>query len=646
MRWVKKLISAWTVIDKVTFFLFVLFNVMLVGILYCNMQLFYLDAPYFILHCRNMGVWSNFFHKAGRINLLVPTIILGTSKYISINPAIHFLVQWTYWFIGILGGVRLLGFFEKKLWKRLLVISLLFLCSTFAENMFTLGKHEIMLNTCIIFFLYGFYGTIYKERQARYLIIYEISILLALITKETALIIIVPVFIMAIYSFIWNKMILKRSVIALVVIIADFILYSIYKYFYFVSSEYTTYSFSIYTTAQNVLWYVEYHMDIILFGVLGLVCLIAKWLKNKSDGKIAFLLAINITGWCYLVAISMWRWTMSYYIYCMVVFFSIPVIEVTLISNKFLKVIIESVVMLFIISASIYNYKVAYSHIDLGKAFTESLKSIEANTIDGSKVFCENYNFYEEPVLEANYVLAYDGCNTKIYGVNQEVTGIELDKSILDLYGYSIEQYFDLKPILNPKEGDYLLIYLNNRNFRGPIRGVNPSFLQNEDGKSFYTINGNNYSLTLVDRNEYKRKWLSVGDPSGGIFNDSISGYMLYRIDNIGIAVSGLYQDGWSGKEVTVSGIGDKDVIMHVGTIATSWKGKDTNTINIYPLDGDECIASINVRSGDLINISKIIKEKTDKNVIKLEIAETDSPRNYGSDDTRELGMILQFVEE
>lgn len=198
--------------DKWCLTIWFLFDVLLGLIIFLNANWFYLDVPHFLTEYKETGVWGVFFLKWERFCPLVYTIDNILSAYISAEPTVHYMFQWLYWSCGMLIAIKFFGYYNIKYQYRIFCIFLMGMCTSFTENMFTLGKMELLLSVWLIIYFLAIYKILYAEKRKWYLI-FELSILGAFITKETSLIMLAPVVMLIIYMSIWDRKKLKTFVL-------------------------------------------------------------------------------------------------------------------------------------------------------------------------------------------------------------------------------------------------------------------------------------------------------------------------------------------------------------------------------------------------------------------------------------------------
>lgn len=315
--------------DKWCWGTWLLFDIALGLIIFLNAGWFYLDTPYFLTEYEKIGIWGAFFSKCDRFYPLVLTIDNILSTYISAEPTVHYMFQWLYWSCGLLIAINFLKNYNVKYQYRFSCVFLMSICTPFAENIFTLGKMELLLSVWLIIYFEAIYKILYDAtcRKMVWYIIFEIGVFFALITKETSLIMLAPIVMLIIYIAIYDRKKIRNILCIGGILALNLIALQIYKNVYVVAGEYTNFSFSIGEYWTRLSFYLRVHFDIIIVGIIsGIACIINWWKEKKSED--AYLTIINLTGWSYLLAISIFRWRMSYYIYPVAVMFSLSFIAI------------------------------------------------------------------------------------------------------------------------------------------------------------------------------------------------------------------------------------------------------------------------------------------------------------------------------
>lgn len=147
--------------DRLMIGIFVLFNFLLVTSLYTEMGWFYFDAPTHIIAYSNVdNAFSWFFRESERYFPLLQTISTLTSQFLGTEPRFHFVVQYCYTLIGCLFCMNLLSKMGIKTKYQFITMLLLVGISTFAEQMFTLGKAELLMCTGIFIYINALYSMI------------------------------------------------------------------------------------------------------------------------------------------------------------------------------------------------------------------------------------------------------------------------------------------------------------------------------------------------------------------------------------------------------------------------------------------------------------------------------------------------------
>lgn len=422
--------------DKWCIGIFLLVNINILLYLLLNMKYFYLDNPTVLWLANNTKISNLFFTPVQRFFPMSFLIQILSADVFHNSIIIHYIVQFIIFFIGVIVLNFFLKDFVKKSYQRIIIISLLYILTPFAENMFTVGKMEIMLCTGFIILFSSIYKILYGEVSNKRIIIqyliFEAVIIYILLTKETSIVAIIPLILLLIYGCLYNRKILSKAFSLFLIFIINYGLLVIYKHFYVIQNSYTDVTYSFHTFIHNVLWYSYYNFDVFIVGIIGGILLLIEFLKDRKNNRTFYLLVINITGWGYFFGICLWRWSLSYYIYPIAFLFSVSIAEIFIIKikNRYITkgfILIASFIVLYGLN---YNYKVAASHIDLGKIYSKSVEDLVNDTDNGSRVLFENYNFYEEPIAQTRILLKCYNKNINIFGINQNLTGIKLDKNL------------------------------------------------------------------------------------------------------------------------------------------------------------------------------------------------------------------------
>lgn len=190
------------------------------------------------------------------------------------------------------------------------------------------------------------------------------------------------------------------------------------------------------------------------------------------------------------------------------------------------------------------------------------------------------------------------------------------------------------------REGDYLVHYINERNFFGPIRGVNPattkdiiSILQKEE-----------YNLSLVDERMIQRKYFGIEDHQLGIY-EMQTGYQIWRVDKISSRMTGVTADGWSGKTITIRNyLEDEAMKLYVYDIGSAINQSASNWVDIY-VDGS-FVKSIEVERGSVIDINELIAGGADdRHRLDFIVENVFVPAELldDNDDDRKLGINVVY---
>lgn len=605
---------------------------------------FYLDNPT-ILFKANWSFTDCLKYKSIRMEFLYNIIHVLAAKIFGNYPVTHYMIQYCFYLANIFLVFILIKHFGKKCCGNILIIFFVTLGTTVAENIFTIGKREVFLTTGLLFTFIVLYQLLFKLNNRKSSFIYFVSwvfgLLYCVMIKETGIVIIIFYFLMLLYAAFLkkkNKRVLLLSLIGLLIAAAVILLYR----FFFVIEDgtyYTSVSFNFVTIIKNIFYYFKYQLDIIILGILGLVSGFISFIKDRYNEKKAFLLAVNLTGWAYLSGMCMWRWALSYYLYPALILFSISVIGINIsMANFSVDVKRAAIIFSFILLlwSGINNWNVATSHIDISKVYSDSVEKIHSIAQTGDRILLENYTCYDEPAHQTNLLLnTYLKDDVSVIGMNQYITGTDPDFNTLSITGITEALYKKYKEEAHPKENDYVILYINDRNFYGPVRAVNPTF----DTALNSSLEDRGYVLELIDAQ-------SIDRPTLGYENNKLqkktmkSGYRIYKVKRVGIDITGYWVDGWIEKKLEIknynSSMNMKALIKQVGN------GLSENTITIWR--NGEKISVRKVKPGDEVILNDFLNDATPVNCnIVIEVENTFIPSSVGIDDNRELGINLIF---
>lgn len=581
-----------------------------------------------------------------RLDFMYNIIIFLGATCFGNTPTVYFLIQF---FCYVFTIIVVLCFVSKCCNKKTIAAACagsLIWCSSVGENLYTIGKKEIFLSLGMSVFIVLLYKLVFEieEKYKRILtyIFYVLAMFFSLTLKETSNIIILTALLLFLYTLIYKREYLRNAFGGILGVFFVVICTQLYKRTLIENSSYTSYVLSFNTIVSNIWFYFRYHMDVCFIGVIGLVSNMILFIKDRRNEKYAFLLIINLTGWGYVGGLCLWRWPQSYYIYPVVLFFAMSIVGFSLVQKgKSILKIVCFLCVIFILYGVTYNYCVAKSHKDIGIIYTDSIYKLNDIAEDGDRVIIDDADMYEEPPFQmSNLLINYFGNQIEIYGGKQSIWNTEVSDERLLLYGYTREQYEEEKENATLKVGDYLIHYINDRNFYGPIRAVNPAVT--EDTISY--LNSQGYSLQLIDEEMLTSRYFGWANGALGI-HDMQAGYEIYKVLRVGCEISGITEDGWSGNKILIENY-NKELkyqidVLDLGTAINKYT---SNTIRIY-VDGifEE---NIEVMQGSVIDLGQFIIEDFGENhTIELFIERTFVPAmcDENSNDNRNLGINIRL---
>lgn len=614
-----------------------------------NMEFFYIDNPSVLMDAQ-YGVEALIYQMSNnlRMDFMFNIITMFSAALMGNTPTAHYMMQ----FIAYLLTIIIAFFFLKKYcarkWEVAACVSLLLWCSSIEENLYTIGKKEVYITASIAVFIMCLYKLVFEQNDTRKKVmlycLYIGSLLFGMTLKETSNIVIVLMVMLVIYICLFKREYLRKVLGCCLGIVVIFGIVQLYKYLLVADSSYTDYELVIDTIIYNIKFYFKYHFDVCCVAIIGLVSNLILFLRDVKNEKNAYLLIINITGWGYVAGICLWRWSWSYYLYPAILFFALSMINFFVLTSKKMFRIVIGVLIFFLACYGIhYNYCVAKSHKDASIIYTNSLYSLESIVEDGSRIIIDDSALYEEPpVRMKNLLVDYMGNNVSVYGGRQNFAESEVTEERLLLYGYTEERYEEEKKEAIIREGDYLIHYINKRNYYGHIRAINP--IMTEDTISQLQQQG--YIMELLDEQLLESKYLDFSDGQFALGNMQ-TGYQIYKVTEITYTVNGVMADGWCSRNILIKnytkGTNCNIIVNDIGTAINHF---EKNYVDIY-VDG-EYVERLEVIQGSIIELEQYIYEEVQENhVIELVVETTFVPSEYDStfDEHRELGINVQLVD-
>ena len=477
------------------------------------------------------------FTDNGRTDFMYSIIVVLATCLFPNTPVTHFMVQFA--FFAVTGVFTFILLRISRVKHAITCLSLMvWLCgSAVAEQLYTIGKKEVFLAASITLCLLSLYGLIIANAtgKKRWLLYgaYFTGLLFSLTIKETSIVLVCPLLLLQIYAIVWEKGYIKPSAVCLAVCVALILFQKAYQSIFISDNSYTAYEISVLMIIKNAAYYVRYNFDILVWGGIGFIANAIAFLCGGRQPKYVFFLTVNLTGWAYIGGLCFWRWPMSYYLYPPLVLFALSLGGVdgvkSLPSKAWQKMLKAAFVVMGTISVTygvISNYCVGSSHVDVSRAYTDSIYTLLRTVKDGDRILLDNYDAHLEQVYQTRRLLTlYFHEDVSVYGANQSIWGDTVSDEALQLYGYTRETYEQEKALAVPRVGDYIVHYINNRNYYGQTRAVNPSFTEDVYGK----LQAMGYTLELIDESICRRL---LWDTAGGLLGigEAEAGYQIWRV--------------------------------------------------------------------------------------------------------------------
>lgn len=511
---IRKLKDNWDLI------IFVYVHVMIFVYLITGMQYFMLDLPTSMIIKKEYGLLGIFYlpQETGRywpldpfFNALV-TAVFGNN--ILWQWIVHYLL-----FIILTILVWRNTFLCIQSRKKAFIAVVACICVTpMAENVFTIGKPELLL--CVMFLLYiNLVINIFllqKNKKVYYVLLFFIS-LLTYMCKETSIILIPIIFLLAIYFGNYKK---RQSYVVLGITIFTYFIYFCIKkyintYYDITPTSYISYSLAVSRIVETLTYYFKYSWDVFLVGALALIGNAVLFFRERYDKNKAFALVLSIAGWGYIAGICLWQFKKIYYIYPTIVFFSIALGMIVNELGKWYIYILLSVIFLY---GGWNGIIIAGQTRDTSIIFSESMNYILYDNRIKNKLYVYNYPPFDETPYQMNLLFKVLDKDLTVYGI-KDIDKV-MDSHTLELYGYTVEDYEALKKKISVEEGSYILSYDFKRDSWVPSRRVNPIHSVSDIEETH-----DEYMLERVAGDEMSKKRFTYS----GIKSE-LCGWTIYRI--------------------------------------------------------------------------------------------------------------------
>ena len=634
--------------EKEVLFLVIISQVMIALILLLNLEYFPIDNPSVLLMSQG-DFFDYIFISNIRLDFMYNIVCWISFYFFGSTPQVIFIIQWIFFELVYAIIYKLCSRFTQNFKAKIFIVFMGMIATSVAEQLFTIGKKEIFLMlgiASVMWFTYKFfYVEMSKYSMGISLFLLGISILFSLTLKETSKVLLVWFLLVVVYNWVWQPNNRKKIWPYSAVIVCVLLIVEIYKKIYIVSSAYTNVNLQFSTIIHNIAYYVRYDFDIIAMGIIGAISGIRGWIGERKNYNRQFCFLINICGWGYFCGMTLWKWPFSYYLYPCAVMFAMSLIGFVAYTTNRIKKIIICILLLISVYSIDYNYKVAISHIDLGRVYTDSINRInEVIKIEPGRVLVEDNNFYEEQPKQMSILLnGYLGNSIEVIGIKQWLYDVPMDESTLTLYESNMDEVKEYTEDFEPQIGDYVIKYVNVRNFNGSVRGVNPV------NSPSYTSELENkwYDLELVNKSENNRKCIGA-DRRGIHIYPMQYGYALYRIVDRSYNIAGIDIDGWTGKELEIQNYEcGLNFVIVIHDSSSVYLNLPYTEIEIWINNQFE--EMIRVKPGDRLLLDEMLENYNVTDAIDLRFIVTDtfSPNSIlGNKDTRELGINVTVEGE
>lgn len=575
---IRKLKDNWDIV------LFVLVHIIIFVYLITGMQYFMLDLPTSMIIKKAYGLFGIFY------------LPQGTGRYWPLDPFFNALVTAIFgnnvlwqWIVHYLLFIALTILTWRNTFlciqsrKKAFVAAITCVCATsMSENIFTIGKPELLL--CVMFLLYiNLIIKIYllqKNQKLYYIILFFVS-LLTYTCKETSVILIpISLLLVIFFAFVIKENKIQSYVVLGITVFTWFIYLfvktSINNYYNITPTAYVTYSITLSSIIDALIYYFKYSWDTFLVGTVALVGNTVLFFKEKNYAKKRTIaLILSMAGWGYIAGICLWQFKQIYYIYPAIVFFSMSL-------GIFLADLCKQYFLLVIGVAFLYGgwngIIIADQTRDTSIIFSESMNYLLFDNKIKNKIYLYSNTIFDEPPYQMNILFKIFDKNLKVYGIKD--IGEAIDSHTLELFGHTVESYEALKREVTIEEGSYILAYDYIRDSWVPSRRVNPIHSVSDIEKTY-----DEYMLERVAGDEMTKKRFTYS----GIKNE-LCGWTIYRIigDKRFITLQTDWTD-WLGDDNTELEIDSQDYKYVVLEGAYEY---DLGELNILCKSGDKIIPS------------------------------------------------------
>jgi len=507
-------------------------------------------------------------------NLYVAKSVASNLRFPSPDPASGRYFPFYYVYYGLLFKL-----FEYKLYGYYIVQSMMFLlislmiysiifnhtgkissgifgaflfitASPVAENAYTLGKAEpkilfyLLCSVWIFRFLIS--NDRYKRKINRLLSWVAIAILVfvAILTKETAVVIIIFAFTGVGIAFLLQKKghtLYKNDVTAYLLLLLTSVFSAVMARALFfavrpagASSSYTTYRVTLPVILYNLKFYVGQQPDVLLLGLISGVLLGALYKEaNEFNAKrFVFGSAICLTGWAYIFGQLIWRWPTGYYLLVPSALFPIVVgitacSRVSLESKKVRNIVFASIILMCFtrIHSIPYFWFIAHAQKAEDKIYSEAVENYMRMAKPGERLLIEQWLPSDEPIVQSNILIK------ELFGKKQlNVDGVRdiVSNTVVAPDALKHRNVREIPGQTNrfPEKNDYILTFTGDRRTPWALRAVSP--FVNEKESAFKTLG---MPVEKIIDKEIRWRGLQTQFPLiGAEFKEFSAGYKLYKV--------------------------------------------------------------------------------------------------------------------
>ena len=259
----------------------------------------------------------------------------------------------------------------------------------------------------------------------------------------------------------------------------------------------------------------------------------------------------------------------------------------------------------------------------------------------------ENQYFYEEQVGHTKRMMDRFGGDVDIVGGYQSIYNTMPTDENLRLWNVDRETADREFEADTPRIGDYVLYFINQRDFFGPVRGVNPSHSRDD---SYLRVEGSGYKTELVDKNVYTRNMLGFSRTNIIEKKPMVSGFILYRVTDKSFRTLGVTEDGWVQEEALIKDYStedDVDILFGPSFIYMA-EGTEVNNVDFYVDDEYADTVEISGAGGDVVSLNAVVEKLMidgERHNIRIVINKTGRPIDYGYQDDRILGVQMTLTQ-